>query len=160
MSVGFLMKQFRRNPFWRDRNMSNGWNQLHCPFFASSCLFVLEDYFQKAGFVKHRLDKIDGVIFEKNNIYVEISYEAETFPNYSPTLLIGLNSNAVPFWFIIPTTDNASKYTSWKFETEKELLSVLERIKISILETFGKPLWNDVTDLERYLNRFNSEFIP
>jgi len=139
--------------------MSNCWDQLLCPFFTSSCLFVLKDYFLLLGFNQHRLDRVGGVVFENKDTYVEISYEAETFPSYSLTLLIGSGSNAVPFWFIIPPTDEASKYTFWKFGNEVELRSVLERIKSSVLEPFGKPIWNDAVELDRYLKRFRSEFI-
>lgn len=142
--------------------MTNKWNQLNCQYFSSICLSELTEYFKACGFSRHSLDSVGGVVFEGRGVYVEVSYEVETFPRYSPTLLIGSmanNRNAVPFWFVIPSVDEASKYTFWKFETEVELRSVLAQIKNNVLEKFGEPLWADSVALEKQLQQFNLEFI-
>ena len=148
--------------------MSTGWEQLHCPYFHDACLRVLEDYFRSEGFSRHHADRIGGVVFEGEGHFVEVSYEAETYPRYSPTLIIGLGSDAygkalqvtgVPFWFLIPSTSESSKYIFWKFGTEAELLAVLNRIKDEIIQPFGRPLWTDVEALKKMVHRFKVEHV-
>ncbi len=148
--------------------MGNGWEQLHCLYFHDTCLRAFEDYFHAEGFTRHHADVIGGVIFEGVDCYVEISYEAETYPQYSPTLVIGLGASAsheglsvtgVPFWFLIPPTNEASKYTFWKFDTQAKLFTVLEQIKNDIMQPIGRPLWKNVKDLKRAIHRFKVEHV-
>lgn len=148
--------------------MQSGWDQLQCVYFSSVCLHVMEEYFHSAGFIQHHEDRVGGIVFEGHGCYIEVSYEAETFPCYSPTLIIGhgsdvydegLNPTGVPFWFLIPPTSAAAKYTFWKFETETDLRAVLERIKCDVIQPFGRPLWEDGTELKKYVERFRREHI-
>lgn len=148
--------------------MNTGWDQLHCPFFHEICLSTLEDYFHSEGFLRHHADRIGGVVFESGECFLEVSYEAETIPRYSPTLVIGLGSDSydkellitgVPFWFLIPSTSDSSKYTFWKFGTEAELATVLNRIKNEVFQIFGSPLWRDTKALKEAVTRFNIEYV-
>ena len=143
--------------------MGTGWEQLRCTYFHDICLHVFEDYFSSEGFLFHRLDEIGGVVFESEKCYVEISYEAETYPHYSPTIVIGICSNVrnenlsvtgVPFWFLITFTYEASKYTFWRFGMEEELFVVLERIKNDVIKPFGPPLWENVELLKKAIRQF------
>ena len=148
--------------------MSTGWEQLHCPFFHDACLGALQDYFRSEGFSRHHADRVGGVVFEGGTCFIEVSYEAETYPRYSPTLIIGLCSDAhdkalqvtgVPFWFLIPSTSESSKYSFWKFGTKVELHAVLNRIRKDVVEPFGRPLWEDVKALEKAVKRFKADYV-
>ena len=142
--------------------MCNDWLQLKCAFFSSTCLDVMEEYFHSVGFRPHHEDRVGGIVFEGHGCCVEVSYEMETSPSYELTVVIGFGLDVyltgVPFWFLIPPTNDAANYSLWEFQTETDLRAVLERIKWEIMEPFGRPLWENRMELKRYIDSFRKEY--
>ena len=142
-----------------------GWEKLRCPYFTSICRSVLSDYLLSQGFVEKELTPQGGVVYRKIDIFLEICYETETFPNYSPTVVLGIGRRtydveglgAVPLWYVVPDDLLEFDYTSWRFSSESDLESVLTRIKDSILTQYARPLWNDREQLEAYIKRFQAQ---
>jgi hypothetical protein len=145
-------------------NSNKEWEQLLCNFFNVVCLRVLGPYFADQGF-SWQETKINGIFFKKSNLFVEISYIPETYPNYSPSMIVGIgtskyddlgNTTGIPIWSLIPETEEARKYSFWKFSNEHELANELKRIKLEILEKYARPLWEDKSKLAYAIKNFNS----
>ncbi len=144
-------------------NTQSGWEQLLCDFFYAVCIRVLGPYFSSLGFVEKKSD-INGVLFRRNDLFVEISYVPESAPNYSPSLIVGLgnykydavgNTTGLPAWSILPDDGQSRNYSFWKFSDEKELESVLSRMKVEVIEQHMKPLWEDRVKLEDAIKNFD-----
>ncbi|WP_297326056.1 hypothetical protein [Nitrosomonas sp.] len=145
-------------------NSNREWEQLLCNYFDVVGLTILGSYFADQGFSWQRT-KINGIFFRKSDLFVEISYIPETYPNYSPSIIIGIgtdkyddlgNITGVPAWSIIPETEEARKYSFWKFSNEDELVDKLERIKSEILEKYAKPFLEDRSELAIAIKNFSS----
>lgn len=143
-------------------NNKHGWEQLICDFFYAVCLRVLGPYFTSLGFVEEK-SKINGVVFKRNDLFVEVSYLPESAPNYSPSLIVGIGSckyddtgktTGRPAWSILSDNDEARKYSFWKFSNDKELASVLTKLKVEVIERHMKPLWEDRVKLENAIKTF------
>ncbi len=143
-------------------DIQSSWEQLLCDFFYVVCLKILKPYFSSLGFIEGKTN-INGVLFRRNDLFVEISYLPESAPNYSPSLIFGLdnysydavcNLNRIPAWSILPNDGISRNYSFWRFSDEKELEFVLIRIKIEIIERYMKPLWEDRKKLECKIKNF------
>ena len=144
-----------------------GWERLNCPFFASTCRRTLSDYLEAQGFVEKELTPVGGVVYRRFDVFLEISYEPDTSPDYSPTIVLGVGAGkydeggrpgGVPFWYVIPSNLQERNYTFWTFKTEADLQSVLIRIKDALLEPHARPLWLNLDRLEKYIANFRAEF--
>jgi len=144
-------------------NDSFGWKILICDYFFPVCVRTLGPYFQSFGFILEK-SKINGVIFRKNDIFVEVSYLPESAPNYSPSLIIGIGGSkyddtgrttGLPAWAILSESDDARKYSFWRFSDEEELASVFVRLKFEIIEPHIRPFWEDRPRLERAIECFD-----
>lgn len=143
-------------------NNKPGWEQLICDFFYEVCLRMLRPYFTSLGFTEAKT-KINGAIFKRNDVFVEVSYLPESAPNYSPSLIVGIGSDkyddigrrtGLPAWYILSDSDEARNYSFWKFCDDKELASVLTKLKVEVIDQHMKPLWEDRVKLEAEIKNF------
>ena len=141
---------------------NNGWDRLTCEFFYAVCLRVLGPYFASLGFIGEKT-KINGVVFKRNGLFIEVGYLPESAPNYSPSLIVGIGdykyddtgkTTGVPAWSILTDNDEARRYSFWKFGDEAELASVLTKLKIEVIEQHIRPLWEDKVKLEDAIENF------
>ena len=148
-------------------NSSSDWDRLNCEFFASNCRRVLGDYLEDQGFVENEQTPVRGILYRRFDVFLELSYDPQTSPNYSPTIVIGTGTGkyddagrpaGVPFWYVIPNNLPERDYTFWTFKTEADLESVLARIKDSVLDLHAKPLWFNLDRLEKCIQNFRAEF--
>lgn len=135
---------------------SAGWEKLLCSYFYSVCLKVLSSYFSAYGFVVEE-NKIGGAIFKKNGIFVEVSYDPGSYPNYYVAMVVGIGTGAyddngkftgVPIWSIIPEDSPECNFFSRTFSDENELSGLLVEAESEILEKYVKPLWQNRSALE------------
>jgi hypothetical protein len=149
------------------QDSTSGWEKLNCPFFAAACRRVFNDYLHGEGFIEEKITRTGGIIYRHNEVFLEISYVPETYPNYSPSIILGIGEDkfdkegqplGVPFWYLTKK-DAEQNYTFWTFNSEKDLLSSLTKIKDSCLEAYGKRLWNDPDHLKDYIANFRNRGI-
>lgn len=142
------------------------WERLNCTFFETVVRKTFDSYFAEQGFGVNSQTSVGGVVYLQGNVFVEISYEPETYPKYSPKILLGIGRNgddskwrlsAIPVWFFIPSNRPESKYPFWKFDTEAGLVEVLKRIRYELLEIYTKSLWNDVSELSKIIEAFKAK---
>jgi len=143
---------------------SVGWEKLLCSYFYSVCIEVLSMYFSGHGFVVGK-NRIGGAIFTKGGIFVEVSYDPESFPNHFVTMVIGIGAGAyneygeftgVPIWSIVPEDRPEHDFFARTFSDENELKDMLVEAEGSILEKYVKPLWQNRQALEIELKKFSS----
>ena len=148
-------------------NATIGWERLNCPFFATTCRRILSDYFEAQGLVEKEMTPIGGIVYGRLNMFLEISYEPEMCPNYSPTIIMGIGPSkfdedgrptGVPFWYVIPSNRPERSYAFWTFKTETDLESVFVRIKDALVEPYAKSLWLNLDRLEKYIQNFRAEY--
>lgn len=146
-------------------NDTFGWERLNCQFFAAVCRRVLNEYLKTHGFTEQGAGPIGEITYKRFDVFLEIGYEPETYPNYSPTIVLGIGQRkygedglpcGVPFWYLIPDDLPERKLTYWKFKNEDDLELVLTRVKDTILEHYAKPLWLDLGRLEEIIINFRS----
>jgi len=126
----------------------------------------LSDYLEAQDFAETEVTPVGGMVFRRFDVFLEISYEPDTCPDYSPTIVLGTGPGkydeggrpGVPFWYVIPSNLPERNYTFWTFKTETDLQSVLARIKDALLEPHAKPLWINLDRLEKYVANFRAEF--
>lgn len=149
------------------KTATEGWETRNCLFFAPTCRRILSEYLEAQGFVERELTPVGGIVYRRFEVFLEVSYEPDTCPNYSPTIVLGIGPGkydaggrpgGVPFWFVIPDSLPERNYTFWTFKTEGDLEAVLARIKDALLEPHARPLWQDVDQLEKYIASFRAEF--
>ena len=149
-----------------NNNASAGWKGYDCPFFTPVCRRVLSGYCQAQGFLEDELTPTAGIVYRRQNVFLETSYDSETGLNFAPTLIIGAGvgkygedgrPSAVPFWYLIPANLPERGYTFWKFKTEAELESVLVRVRHALLEPFAAPLLHNFDLLEKHIANFGAE---
>ncbi|MGZ8944053.1 MAG: hypothetical protein ACXW1W_01355 [Methylococcaceae bacterium] len=139
-----------------------GWDRLLCGYFYTVALEVLAGYFSGYGFVPEK-NKVGGVTFRKHDLFVEVSYDPESYPKYSLAIVVGVGTGAyddwgrfagVPIWSIIPTDGAGSEFLRWTFSDENELESVLSKTKAMVFERYIKPLWENRHKLEEEREKF------
>lgn len=144
---------------------ATGWKDLTCPFFEMVARNALGPFFAERGFRDNGRTPTGGVVFSKQNIFVEISYESETFPKYSLRILLGVGRDehdhkwrlaAFPIWFLIPVNRPESKYPFWTFGSETTLGEVLKRACTELLEPYAEPLWVDEAAMFRSVAAFKA----
>jgi hypothetical protein len=145
----------------------NGWEKLICPFFAPVCRRVLSDYLEENGFAETGLNEIGGVLFSRFGIFLEISYELESAPNYWLSVVIGTGDRkydaaghpcCIPYWYLLPRDRPEHRGQSIKFKNESDLEALLLRFKGEFFESYAKPLWLNLDRLEKAVANFRSEF--
>jgi hypothetical protein len=144
-----------------------GWENLNCPFFTGICRQVLGNYFEKEGFSEKDVTPIGGIIYTRFNIFAEISYDAATCPNYSPSVVIGIGDglydargglSGIPMWYLLKNSQVIQNHLSFKFKTKSDLVSALNKIKDEFLDNQAKQLWLDNEKLEKCIENFHVEF--
>jgi hypothetical protein len=150
-----------------NKNAKARWEEFSCPFFAATCRRILSDYLEQQGLFERKLTPAGEVVYGSINVFLEIGYEPETYPNYSPTIVLGIGPekydeggrpSGVPFWYVIPNNLPERRYTFWKFTTQTDLESVLARIKDAILEPHARPLWLNLERLKKRIAEFRAEY--
>ena len=144
--------------------MQGKWDDLFCQYFKDTVSKLLRSYFSSFGFYEKQVTKNRGVFFlSPDGLFVELSYEPESFPKFTPTVIIGKggkkfdkrgNAQSVPLWFVIPEKSPERLYSAWKFSTVDQLETTLQRIKNEILEKHAMPLVRDVALLEKKIKLF------
>jgi hypothetical protein len=142
---------------------STGWERLKCNFFGQVCRRVIGPYLETHGFTEVGGSLIGGLVYARNKVFLEMSYEPETFPDYSPKVVLGIgrsgsdpnwSSACVPIWFLIPSERPESSYPFWTFGDEEGLVATLTKAKESLLDQYARPLWLDEAELRRIIDRF------
>jgi len=150
-----------------DKPNLNGWEKLICPFFEPACRRTLSLYLEENGFSEKSLNEIGGLVFSRFKVFMEISYELETAPNYALSLVIGIgerkydeggHSCCVPSWYLLPRDRPDYRGEMTRFRNEAELESLLLRFKAGFLELYAKPLWSNEEDLKSMIAHFRAEF--
>ena len=143
-----------------------GWERLNCPFFTSACHRVLSPYLEEQGFAEKEVGSIGEIIYKRFDVFLEIGYEPETCPNYSPTVVLGLGDSkyddagrpaGVPLWYLLPQGHSEKTGKFWTFKTEADLERMLTEIKTQFLEPHAKPLWLDMNKLEKHIENFRTK---
>jgi hypothetical protein len=107
------------------------------------------------------------MVYVRNRRFVEISYNPESSPDYSPTLIVGVGlgmsethaaREAVPLWFVIPAEDDAARYPAWTFKDETQLAEVLLRLEV-VVERHAKPMLEDDGSLQRAVAAFRGKAV-
>jgi len=144
----------------------NGWEKLICPYFAPTCRRILGQYLEDNGFADVGLNEIEGVMFSRFGIFLEISYELEMVPQ-DLTMVIGIGDKKydtgghpcfVPYWHLLPRDRPEHRAGSTRFKTQVDLETLLLRFKDEFLEPYAKPLWLNLDCLEKAIGNFRSEF--
>ncbi len=148
------------------RNLG-GWERLVCPFFAAACRRVLGDYLEGNGFAEKGPNEVGGLMFSRFDVFLEISYELETSPNYALSMVLGIGDKkydegghpcCVPYWHLLPRDRREHRGESIRFTTEPELEALLVRFRDQFLEPYAKPLWLNLDALEKAIVNFRAEF--
>jgi hypothetical protein len=147
------------------RNLG-GWEKLICPFFAATCRRILGRYLEENGFTEKGLNEIDGLVFSRFGVFLEVSYELELVPQ-ALTMVLGVGDKkydegghpcCVPYWYLLPRDRPEHRGESIRFQTEAELETLLVRFRDQFLESYAKPLWLNVDTLEKAVANFRGEF--
>lgn len=142
----------------------SGWDEMLCNYFYDLCIRVLGRYFYDLDFVPQE-NKIGGVVFKNKDVFVEISYSADSFPNYFLRIVVGVGSEAyneqgqftgIPLWSVISEDSEESNFFGLTFSNEKELEDMLEYLRSHVLEKYMVPLWQDSRWLEKEQKRFSA----
>lgn len=143
-----------------------GWEKLVCPFFAPVCRRVLGRYLEANGFTEKGLNEIEGLVFSRFGVFLEISYELEMVPQ-ALTMALGVGDKkydegghpcCVPYWYLLPRDRPEHRGESVRFETEAELEALLTRFRDQFLEPYAKPVWLNLDSLEKGIANFRAEF--
>lgn len=135
------------------------WEKLLCDFFFKESKKDLSDYFSKYGFLSEKT-KIGGILFHKKDVFIEITYEPETYPEYFLSVVLGIGRSAhdesgvfygVPLWYLL---DDNNDFSRWSFSNEKELEDRLKKLKSTILEKYVVQLLLDKQALEKKIELF------
>lgn len=141
----------------------NDWDQLYCSYFGEVCLSELAPPLGGDGFVAIRVEDHGAVIFKRSEVFMEIGYEVESSPNYTPTLVVGIGDSkygkagkcmGVPLWFVMTDGEPSSKYPIWKFSTRQQLQELLRKLKSEVLDRYARPLWLHIGLLETAVRNF------
>lgn len=143
--------------------MTSGWDQLLCPYFTESCRRWIGPHIASYGFIESDVTMIGEPIYRNGKLFVQVGYEPETFPRYSPTIVIGSGQSkfdpqgkscCVPLWFLIPQGSDERSYSFWTFGSSDELNTVLEKIWNQIIESYVRPLIDEPAFLNSAIARF------
>lgn len=141
---------------------SVGWEKLRCTYFYRVCVDVCAANFLADGFWVEE-NSVGGVIFRKDDVFIEISYDVGSSPNYALKMVIGIGSRAydengkftgVPIWYVIPENVPEYQFFSRTFSNEKELKSLLVESEDLIFRKHVKPLLENRLALQRVQERF------
>lgn len=144
-----------------------GWEKLACPYFAGTSRRVLSPYLETNGFVERGCNVIGGLLFFRSDVFLEISYELDTAPNYALSMVLGLGEEkydqgghpcGVPYWYLLPRGRPEHRGESIRFRSEADLEALLVGFKDRFLEPYAKPLWFDHGRLEKTIANFRVEF--
>lgn len=144
----------------------NGWEKLICPFFAETARRVLGRYLEKNGFAEKGPNEIDGLVFTRFGVFLEVSYELEMVPQ-ALTMVLGVGDRkyeegghpcCVPYWHLLPRDRPDHQGGATRFKNEAELEALLVRFRDQFLEPYAKPLWLNLDALEKAIANFRAEF--
>lgn len=142
-----------------------GWERLICPFFAAVCRRVIGPYLKECGFAERGLDAIEGLMFSRRGVFLDVSYELEVVPQ-ALTMVLGIGEKqfdeggrpcCVPYWHLLPPDRPEHRGELIGFKTESELEALLARFRDQFLEPYAKPLWLNVQSLEVAISTFRAE---
>lgn len=145
----------------------NGWERLICPYFAPVCRRVLGCYLEGNGFVEKGVNEVEGLVFTRFDVFIEVSYELDTAPNYIVSMVLGIGDKkydegghpcCVPYWHLLPGERPERRGELIGFATESELEALLRRFRDEFLEPYARPLWLDTDSLEKAIANFRAEF--
>jgi len=149
----------------KNQNLS-GWERLICPYFAPTARRVLSHYLEENGFTENGLNEIEGLVFSRFGVFLEVSYELELTPQ-ALTMVLGVGDKkyddgghpcCVPYWYLLPRDRPEHQAGATRFKNEIELESLLVRFREQFLEPYAKPLWLNIESLEKGIANFRAEF--
>ena len=138
-----------------------------CPFFEAAARRVLGSYLEENGFSEKGPNEIGGLVFSRFGVFLEVSYELETAPNYAISMVLGIGDKkydegghpcCVPYWYLLSRDRAEHRGESIRFKNEAELEALLLRFRDQFLEAYAKRLWLDVSSLETMIANFRAEF--
>lgn len=138
----------------------NGWERLIVPFFTPVCRRVLTPYLTERGFHETDAKVGGGLVYQRADVFFEISYYLETVPN-EITLVLGTHRTfgravRAPLWFVKCGGDPDPGELWQRFRTEAELEGVVTRIRDELLRVYAEPLWDDGQRLDQLIARFEA----
>ena len=151
----------------KNQQKLGGWEELVCPFFAPVSRRVLGHYLESNGFAEKGLNEIGGLMFSRFGVFLEISYELDTAPDYALSMVVGTGEKkydvgghpcCVPYWYLLPRDRPEHRGESISFKTETDLEALLVRFRDQFLEPYAKHLWLNLDTLEKVIANFRAEF--
>jgi len=106
-------------------------------------------------------------MFSRFAMFLEISYELETAPDYALSMVLGTGKKkydegghpcCVPYWYLLPRDRPEHRGESIRFKTEADLEALLVQFRDRFLKPYAKPLWLEQDRLERAIVIFRAEF--
>ena len=146
---------------------TNGWEELDCPYFAETCREVLTGWLEGHGFTEKRLTNGGGIVYDRFDVFLEVSYDTNLFPKYTTRVAVGFGDGAyskqggfsgVPMWYLIAQDHPYRTQVYWTFSSKEELAKLLQEVKAEFIERTLIPLLLNRDRLERIIESFRSEF--
>jgi len=129
-------------------------------FFIDTCRKVMDIYLYSNGFKIHNFTATE-VIYYRNNIFLEMSYEPFDCPDYC---IIGIGYKkevekiqyypSVGIWYLLPS--DFGEY-NWKFSDEISLEAGLVRVRDEMIDKYIKPLWENQYCLMQKIDKYWEE---
>jgi hypothetical protein len=125
---------------------------------------VLGQYLEENGFAEKGLNEINGIIYSRFEVFLEISYELEMVPQ-ALTVVLGVGEKKygedgclyfVPYWYLLPRDRPEHRAVSSQFKNEGELEALLVRFRDEILDSYARPLWLSIDRLEETIKNFRA----
>ena len=129
-------------------------------FFIDTCRKVMDIYLYSNGFKIHNFTATE-VIYYRNNIFLEMSYEPFDCPDYC---IIGIGYKkevekiqyypSVGIWYLLPS--DFGEY-NWNFSDEISLEAGLVRVRDEMIDKYIKPLWENQYCLMQKIDKYWEE---
>lgn len=130
------------------------------PYFEPTCAGVFDDFLSRYSFSRVREEKVLGVLYRRDDVFLEITYWPEDYPRYFPLVGIGFFEistegrvcrRGVSLWSMVPETAPERHEELSKFSNEMELRAILERIRETVVIKYGRPVWEHPARLREFM---------
>ena len=125
-------------------------------YFGRVCAEVFDDFLSSYGFSRVREEKELGVVYRRDEVFLEFTYWPEDYPRYLPMVGIGFFERStegracrrgVSLWSTVPEAAPERHEELSKFSSELELRAILNRIRETVILKYGRPAWEQPTRL-------------